>query len=87
MDEIWIAIMVNFPKKIWKKTIFILGYLDRYKLIDDNRVLIINSVDLNDNARYTCIGTNIAGELSNHIDLQIFSMINFIIIFFSNLFV
>ncbi len=70
-----------------KKNIFILGYLDRYKLIDDNRVLIINSVDLNDNARYTCIGTNIAGELSNHIDLQIFSMINFIIIFFSNLFV
>jgi hypothetical protein len=87
MDEIWIAIMVNFPKKIWKKKFFILGYLDRYKLIDDNRVLIINSVDLNDNARYTCIGTNIAGELSNHIDLQIFSMINFIIIFFSNLFV
>ncbi|CAF4972386.1 unnamed protein product, partial [Rotaria magnacalcarata] len=37
-----------------------------------NRVLIINSVNLHDNARYTCIGTNIAGELSNHIDLQIF---------------
>ncbi|CAF0756370.1 unnamed protein product [Rotaria sp. Silwood1] len=45
---------------------------DRYELIDENRVLIINSVNLNDNARYTCIGTNIAGELSNHIDLQIF---------------
>ncbi|CAF2894680.1 unnamed protein product [Rotaria sp. Silwood2] len=45
---------------------------NRYELIDENRVLIINSVNLNDNARYTCIGTNIAGELSNHIDLQIF---------------
>ncbi|CAF4325380.1 unnamed protein product, partial [Adineta steineri] len=45
---------------------------DRYKLIDDNRILIINSVNQNDNARYTCIGTNIAGELSNHIELQIF---------------
>ncbi|CAF3856205.1 unnamed protein product, partial [Rotaria magnacalcarata] len=45
---------------------------DRYELMDDNRVLIINSVNLHDNARYTCIGTNIAGELSNHIDLQIF---------------
>ncbi|CAF0772843.1 unnamed protein product [Rotaria sordida] len=45
---------------------------DRYELIDKNRVLSINLVNLNDNARYTCIGTNIAGELSNHIDLQIF---------------
>ncbi|CAF1357382.1 unnamed protein product [Adineta steineri] len=45
---------------------------DRYKLIDDTRILIINSVNQNDNARYTCIGTNIAGELSNHIELQIF---------------
>jgi hypothetical protein len=52
---------------------FFFYYLDRYKLIDKNRVLIINSAQLNDNARYTCIGTNIAGELSNHIDLQIFS--------------
>lgn len=51
------------------------NYLDHYELIDDNRILIINSVNLNDNARYTCIGTNIAGELSNHIDLQIFSKI------------
>ena len=44
--------------------------------MDENRVFIINSADLNDSARYTCIGTNIAGELSNHIELQIFSMTN-----------
>lgn len=51
-------------------------YKDRYELIDENRALIIKSVNLYDNARYTCIGTNIAGELSNHIDLQIFGMID-----------
>jgi hypothetical protein len=43
-------------------------------------------VNLNDNARYTCIGTNIAGELSNHIDLQIFSRIIWSIFFLQNLF-
>lgn len=48
---------------------------DRYEVIDESRVLIIHSVNLNESARYTCIGTNIAGELSNHIDLQIFSNI------------
>ena len=40
--------------------------------MDGNRVLTINAVNLNDTARYTCVGTNIAGELSNHVDLQIF---------------
>ncbi|UJR25150.1 hypothetical protein I4U23_006509 [Adineta vaga] len=44
----------------------------RYELLEENRVLIIQSVNVNDHARYTCIGTNIAGELSNHIELQIF---------------
>ncbi len=43
-------------------------------------------MNLNDNARYTCIGTNIAGELSNHIDLQIFSRIIWSIFFLQNLF-
>ena len=70
-------IMVGFSNehllRIW---IFLYDYLDRYGLLDDNRVLVIHAVQLNDNARYTCIGTNIAGELSNHIDLQIFGMMN-----------
>ncbi|CAF0852080.1 unnamed protein product [Adineta ricciae] len=45
---------------------------ERYELLEENRVLVIQSVNVNDHARYTCIGTNIAGELSNHIELQIF---------------
>jgi hypothetical protein len=46
--------------------------LERYELLEENRVFVIHSVNVNDHARYTCIGTNIAGELSNHIELQIF---------------
>lgn len=58
------------------ETLFVLRNLssDRYEFLDNNRIFLIHSVQLSDNARYTCIGTNIAGELSNHIELQIFSM-------------
>ena len=55
---------------------FVKNNIDRYTLVDENRVFIINAVNLNDNARYTCIGTNIAGELSKHMDLQIFGMVD-----------
>lgn len=60
-------------------------YSDRYEFIDNNRIFLIHSVQLNDNARYTCIGTNIAGELSNHIELQIFGMSGYCCCFSSSL--
>ena len=46
----------------------------RYQYLKNNRILIINQVNLRDDARYTCLGKNIAGELSNHMDLEILGL-------------
>lgn len=49
----------------------------RYQLMNDNRTLVIHDIQLNDNARYSCIGTNLVGELRHDIELQIFGEFDF----------